>query len=271
MEARDVFAQFRHKHAEQKGQRRTAAAAAGSAPAAEAPRRGSGGGGTQRSAPTPPIAPSATHALQPSRPGPPPPPAAGRAPRSQPHQQRNRREAPAQLADALGSHAAAAGSRRNQALALAASLKMGPRLTSSAREGSTPRQAAQGPAPSVAAAPPVMPPPARQQGGAQAVRLPPAGQEQQLSVRSGSGQGACPAPEPAASIRSSAGDAPASAVGHQRAAPPAAAAATQQTEQLQPQKEQSLEPYLDASAAAGCFADARNYLQRLAAGASGGG
>ena len=77
-------------------------------------------------------------------------------------QRRRRREAPAKLADALGSHAASAGAQRQQALARAANLlKMRPKMAS-ARGGGTHLGGTAGASAAVAppaAAPPVAPQP----------------------------------------------------------------------------------------------------------------
>ena len=178
-------------------------------------------------------------------------------------QRGRRREAPAALADALGSHAATAEAQRQQALARAASLlHMKPKVAS-VRGGGEHRWPA-GSAGAAAAAPTARPtaalplPPSRRD----ALEAPKA----QQSVRGGgahvqlqrdeaaTGCGA-PAAEPAASTHSSAGAAEPAPCGRASGRPAAAATAEQQ--------------WAGAREPDTYFAQARSFLQQLAAARNG--
>lgn len=196
---------------------------------------------------------------------------------------RHRREAPAQLADALGSHAVAAGSQRQQALARAASLlKLKPALASgrlgahqrtdaAVTAGARPAQPA---ARSAAAATP----PFQQQRAAPR-------QEAEHSIRPGSSRmqpdarasqhpaaqpaphGACgaqPADGPPAGAKSSSGQAAAAPQASGGGAGPGAGSAgnTQQGVSQQGAAAPMLQP-------GSYFADARAHLRSLAAAANG--
>lgn len=188
-------------------------------------------------------------------------------------QRRRQREAPATLADALGSHAAMSGSRRQHALARAASLlRMKPKMTSGplGRAGGLQLGGPPGAATAAAAAPPAMqPPPARRQADRRTLGV----EEAQQSVRGGSthvqsqrrdARAASDPPQvqPAVSTHSSAdgsdpaagGQVPGQASGH-AAASLAAPLAQQQ--------------WGGSSDPSSYFAQARSFLQQLAASRNG--